>query len=170
MVLSIDTQYKITRRYMDGVRVLGYELIDILKPSVRFMLSKEETSKLATMNRIVNCKAQTYGGETQLKGIGCKLNQLESISLNGNTITRRQDKPEPKPYTIVRRLTSGRETVGYELQYRDSIKSVSKQDTLKLIQSGLVANARVQRCGEKQLIRGVGCDLDMLPVLNAAYR
>ena len=69
-------------------------------------------------------------------------------------------------YQIVGRYMNGKEVTGYHMISLDSGKSerFTKEQTYFLVGRGVVTNCSGQVYQDKVLLRGVGCDLNSLPV------
>lgn len=154
--------YKIKRRIMSGVSVIGYELETSDGKIVR--LKKDIVNNLAMNNQIYGCKAQRYKGEIMIKGIDVNLKQLPKIDIskkqsNNNKIT--------KIYTITKRVINKNEIYGYVIKNDTGQEKIyNKNDAIKLIKNGLVKNARVQKNNGSYIIRGVNCNLGQLEAIS----
>jgi len=161
----LATTYYIIARYMDGVRVVGYEVESV--EGHRDRMTKRQVEELALNKQIINCTAQKYTNPKKnketvvLKGVGCKLSDLPTIRLN------KKSGEIDKRGVIVARIVDGKNTVSYAIRkYNGEITSVSRDNTMLLARKGALKNARAQRSKGELLMRGVKCDLAKLPIVK----
>lgn len=167
------TEYQIVGRYMDGKEVTGYHLqsIDTGKSG---KYTKEQVCFLVGRDQVTNCTAQLYQDKVLLRGKGMSLEDLpvqyesgESRNMEqlgrikrGTTQTQAMEQ-----FLIVGALKSGRNTVGYVIQNAGGgIKKIRRNQAIELAQAGRLGNARAQNYNGQVLLRGIGCNLDELPV------
>ena len=162
----LATNYNIIGRYMDGVRVVGYELEST--DGERLRLPKKVVEELALNKQIINCTAQKYTnpntGELTvvLKGVDCKLSSLPYVSM------KKSKKKIDKRGVIVERLVEGKNTVGYVVQlHNGERKSFRREQIMELARKGSLKNARAQMFKGQLLLRGVDCELAKLPIRKA---
>ena len=68
-------------------------------------------------------------------------------------------------FIIVGSLVSGRNTVGYVIRNAaGQTKQISREDALRLAKDGRIGNARLQEYNGRILLRGVGVNLNELPI------
>lgn len=165
----LATTYCIIGRYMDGVRVIGYEMESV--DGQRDRMTKRQVEELALNKQVINCTAQKYinpktNEETiVLKGVGCKLSSLPYISLNKN-----KGKVD-KRGLIIERIVDGKNTLGYVVElHSGEVKNITREQTMMLARKGSLKNARAQMSRGELLLRGVKCDLAKLPVIRANDR
>lgn len=171
------TEYQIVGRYMNGKEVTGYHLqsIDTGKAG---RYTKEQVCYLVGRGQITNCTGQLYQDKVLLRGNGMSLEDLPVQYEDGGSRNMEQlgrvrkgtsAEQAMTQFLIVGAIKSGRNTVGYVIQNAGSgIKKVKRQQVIELAQAGRIGNARVQNYNGKLLLRGVGCNLDTLPVENIA--
>lgn len=157
-------KYKVVGRCMDGVKVIGYVVINNL--GIKEYKVKDELYQLALDKHVVNCSAQLYDDKVVLKGIGCQLAKLPKLNKYGETIEKVENNT--KTAIIVGKITDRKEVVGYRVQFNDgnniNYKNISRDKLLILAKNKKIDNARVQMLNNKMLLRGVNCDLTKLPV------
>lgn len=160
---------KIITRYMDGVKVIGYGLIDNL--GNHHVMAKDTVEQIALTKQIVNCTAQRYRDTIVMKGINCKLIDLPVIEVSSGKIRGEDDNNKKKimknQITLIGRITKGKTTVGYVVKTTNGEeKKLSRNKVLVLARQGKISNARAQLYGERLILRGVGFELTQLPVLK----
>lgn len=162
--------YRIVGRYMSGVKVLGYYLIDTELGTGK-SVTKSDTEKLALSKQIINCTAQRYQGKILLKGVNIKLNTLPVVDVSKTQKLSAETpikKPEKPGYAILARILEQKHVVGYVLiDEKHEKRHISRDKTIELASKGLVHNARVQMYHATPVLRGVGCDLSSLPGIRA---
>ena len=160
-------KYKIVGRYMRGVEVVGYHVVDSMGKDMP--LDKEAVQQMALDNVIVNCKAQLDNGEVRIKGVGCKLRELPVIDVDTNKIRGSESNRKNRAiFTIVARIFEGKGIIGYVIRDGEGVdRKVRRSDVFKLAEAGKITNARVQMDRGNILLRGVNCDLAQLPTLRA---
>ena len=165
--------YQIVGRYMDGKEVTGYHLqsIDTGK-SGRY--TREQVVFLVGKGQIQNCSGQIYQDKVILRGVGMSLDDLPVQQENG-TLSRTDGVGKIRKgataadvmtqFIIVGSLVSGRNTVGYVIRNAaGQTKQISREDALRLAKDGRIGNARVQEYNGRILLRGVGVNLNELPI------
>ena len=166
-------EYQIVGRYMDGKEVTGYHLQSIDNgKSGRY--TKEQVCYLVGRGQVTNCTGQLYQDKVLLRGNGMSLEDLPVQYEDGGSRNMEQlgrvrkgtsAEQAMTQFLIVGAIKSGRNTIGYVIQNAGSgIKKVKRQQVVELAQAGRIGNARVQNYNGKLLLRGVGCNLDELPV------
>lgn len=166
------TEYQIVGRYMDGKEVTAYHLqsIDTGKAG---RYSREQVAYLVGRDQITNCIGQIYQDKLLLRGKGMSLEDLPVQQENG-TLSRTDNigkvrrgtsaSAAMEQFLIVGTIKSGRNTVGYVIQNAGcGLKRVKRQQVIELAKAGKIGNARVQTYQGRELLRGVGCNLDELP-------
>lgn len=167
------TEYQIVGRYMDGKEVTAYHLqsIDTGKAG---RYSREQVAYLVGRDQITNCIGQIYQDKLLLRGKGMSLEDLPVQQENG-TLSRTDNigkvrrgtsaSEAMEQFLIVGTIKSGRNTVGYVIQNAGcGLKRVKRQQVIELAKAGKIGNARVQTYQGRELLRGIGCNLDELPV------
>ena len=149
------------KRIMDGVSVKAYELVDAAGMTYRY--TKEETEELALKGLIHGVKAQRCNGVVTIKGKdGFKIKDLETINI------RQKEEVDMRP-TLVRKIKieNNREIVGYVLQNYDSSMDVRTLEGLvKLAANDKIKNIRINKSGNKMIVRGVNCNLNDIPTIK----
>lgn len=175
--MAARASYQIVGRYMDGSEVTGYHLMDIGTGKNR-RYSKEQVAFLVGKGQVTNCSGQIYQDKLLLRGVGMSLEDLP-VHQEGKGMTRTDSIGKVRKGTtaaeamtqmmIVGTIKNGRETIGYVLQNSGgAVRKFRRDDILKLAADGRIGNARVQNYNGRVLLRGVGVNLDELPVENVA--
>ena len=167
------TEYQIVGRYMNGKEVTAYHLQSI-ETGKAGRFSREQVAYLVGRDQITNCVGQIYQDKLLLRGKGMSLEDLPVQQEDGEL--KRTDNigkvrrgtsasDAMEQFLIVGTIRSGRNTVGYVIQNAGcGIKRVKRQQVIELAKAGRIGNARVQTYQGRELLRGVGCNLDELPV------
>lgn len=157
----LANRFFMRKRIMDGVSVKAYELVDTNGALYRY--TKEETEQLALKGLINGVKAQRCNGVVTMKGKdGFKIKDLETINL-------RQKEEVDMRSTLVRKIKieNNREIVGYVLQnYDSSIDVRTFKGLLDLAIKGKVKNIRINKSGQKMIVRGINCNLNDIPTIK----
>lgn len=187
-MLNPNITYRVTGRYMDGQKVVGYHLIG--EDGTQHRLSRDNVIYLIGNGLVENMRLQTGAdGEIIPRGKGVNLNNLpaydakkdvyrdnassRSVANTGVKVNNNK-APNASPmgqYRLVKRVMRGQQCIGYEIQ-DCSGKCIRKNKDLviELALKRLISNAIVQKHikenGEHYLgLRGVNCDLRKLPML-----
>ena len=166
------TEYQIVGRYMDGKEVTAYHLQSI-ETGKAGRYSREQVAYLVGREQITNCIGQIYQDKLLLRGKGMSLEDLP-VQQEGGELKRTDNigkvrrgtstSDAMEQFLIVGTIKSGRNTVGYVIQNAGcGIKRLKRQQVIELAKAGKIGNARVQTYQGKELLRGVGCNLDELP-------
>lgn len=157
----LANKFYMRKRIMDGVSVKAYELVDAAGMTYRY--TKEETEELALKGLIHGVKAQRCNGVVTIKGKdGFKIKDLETINI------RQKEEVDMRP-TLVRKIKieNNREIVGYVLQNYDSSMDVRTLEGLvKLAANDKIKNIRINKSGNKMIVRGVNCNLNDIPTIK----
>lgn len=159
MKYNTNAQYEIIGRIVDGVQVISYILNDRTSGK-HVIMNKSDVDKHAINKNIYNCIGQWYNDKILIKGINCKLNQLDKFDRNGNRIekagTKSRDKIVPT-ILIIGRVIDGRNLVSYVLKYKDGnnlrTATVDKEKVVKLASEGKIINVTTQKLGDKTILR-----------------
>lgn len=167
------TEYQIVGRYMDGSEVTGYHL-QSLETGKSGKYTKDQVYYLVGRDQITNCTGQIYQDKVLLRGKGINIDDLPVKYEDGDT--RNMDKigkirrgttieEAMEQFMIVGLIKSGRNTVGYKIQNAGGAqKEVSRETIIKLASEGKIGNASVQNYNGKTILRGVGVNLETLPI------
>lgn len=167
-------QYQIVGRYMDGTSVTGYQMQSI-ETGKSGKFTREQAAFLVGRGQVTNCDASIYQDKVIFKGIGVSLESLPIIRdgkvSNTDRIghVRRDATPEQavNQLMISGVIVSGRNTVGYVIRNAGGQeKKIKREDCLKLASQNRLGNARIQNYNGKVILRGVGVNLNELPVIN----
>lgn len=173
--MAARIMYQLVGRYMDGKEVTGYHLQSLDRgKSGRY--TREQVVYLVGRGQVTNCTGQVYKDTVLLRGKGINIENLPIVREDG-TITNAESLGRIRRGTeggaaleqinIVGTIRSGRKTIGYVVQNAGGGRSNVKREALiKLATSGVVGNARVQAYKNQPLLRGVGVNLDELPVIQ----
>lgn len=167
-------QYQIVGRYMDGTSVTGYQMQSI-ETGKSGKFTREQAAFLVGRGQVTNCDASIYQDKVIFKGIGVSLESLPIIRdgkvSNTDRIghVRRDVTPEQavNQLMISGVIVSGRNTVGYVIRNAGGQeKKIKREDCLKLASQNRLGNARIQNYNGKVILRGVGVNLNEIPVIN----
>lgn len=165
-------QYQIVGRCMDGTSVTGY-VMQSIETGKSGKFTREQTALLVGRGQVTNCDATIYQDKVIFKGIGVSLDSLPIIRdgavQNTDRIghVRRDTTPEQavNQYMLVGVITNGRNTVGYIIRNAGGQqKKIQREDCLRLAKENRLGNARLQSYKGKIILRGVGVNLNDLPV------
>ena len=166
-------EYTIVGRYMDGNEVTGYHL-QSLEAGKAGRYTREQICYLVGRGQISNCSGQIYKDKVILRGEGCNLDDLPVQQENG-ALKKTDSVGRVKKGTtgadamqqlmLVGCIVQGKNTIGYEVRNAGgAVKNFKREQVLQLAKDGKIGNARVQVYSGKDLLRGVGCNLNELPV------
>lgn len=159
---------------MDGTSVTGYQMQSI-ETGKSGKFTREQAAFLVGRGQVTNCDASIYQDKVIFKGIGVSLESLPIIRdgkvSNTDRIghVRRDVTPEQavNQLMISGVIVSGRNTVGYVIRNAGGQeKKIKREDCLKLASQNRLGNARIQNYNGKVILRGVGVNLNELPVIN----
>lgn len=165
-------QYQIVGRCMNGTSVTGY-VMQSIETGKSGKFTREQTALLVGRGQVTNCDATIYQDKVIFKGIGVSLDSLPIIRdgsvQNTDRIghVRRDTTPEQavNQYMLAGVITNGRNTVGYVIRNAGGQqKKIQREDCLKLAQANRLGNARIQNYNGRIILRGVGVNLNELPV------
>lgn len=171
MGYNIGAQYEIIGRITEKTTVTHYALRD--RNTGQFItLQKGIVEQLALNRQIYNCNAQIYENLVNLRGIGCKLNQLPKYDLQGNLVV---DKPKQKrkvqaDLEIIGKKQKGRNINTYIVRslYNNNIAEVPRSTVIKLAQLNRIHNVKVQQNEGIPMLRGInGFNLSNLKNYNS---
>lgn len=161
-------KYTVVARYMDGVKVVGYHLID--SQGKEHAVTKETVEALALNKSLLNVSGQRYKNDIVIKGVNCKLSELPVIDAHSGKLKGEENnkkKSSPGKFTLTARITKGKSTVGYVLKDAAGVeRRIKREDVLLLARDGRLANARAQSYEGNLLLRGVGFELAQLPTIK----
>ena len=169
------TEYQIVGRYMDGKEVTGYHL-QSMETGKSGRYTREQVAYLVGREQITNCVGQIYQDKVLLRGKGMSLEDLP-VQQEDGTLKRTESvgkirrgttaSDAMEQWMIVGTIKSGKNTVGYVVQNAGcGIKRVKRNQVIDLARDGKIGNARVQMYNGRELLRGVGVNLDELPTEN----
>ncbi len=164
--VKAEDKYKVVARYMDGVKVLGYHLIDSYGNGQP--VKKDIVEQMAMEKQIINCIAQRYKGAIVMKGTDCKLTALPVIDANSGKVKGAdqvsEESKNKNKLEITARITKGKVTVGYVLRDRKGVEhKVKREDVLTLARDKKIINARAQMFNGELVLRGIKFELAQLP-------
>ena len=169
--------YQIVGRYMNGKEITAYHLQD-LDSGKSGKYSKDAVCLLIGKGQITNCSAQIYQGKVLLRGEGISLDSLPTKQENGG-LSRTDGIGKVRRGTSVadamtqlmltKAIVSGRNVVGYVVTNAGGgVGNLDRQKTLEYAKAGRIGNARYQESNGRPILRGVGINLNELPVVQAA--
>ena len=159
---------------MDGTSVTGYQMQSI-ETGKSGKFTREQAAFLVGRGQVTNCDASIYQDKIIFKGIGVSLESLPIIRDGkvSNTDRIGHVRKDVTPEQAVNQLmisgviVSGRNTVGYVIRNAGGQeKKIKREDCLKLASQNRLGNARIQNYNGKVILRGVGVNLNELPVIN----
>lgn len=183
-MVNAGVMYRVTGRYMDGQRIIGYHLVG--EDGSQAQEVRERIIYLIEKGQIANMRVQTgVDGETIIRGKGINLNKLpvfdeakqqfrnSSISQEvANSRVSSEAQSKMGQYTIIRRIMHKTVCLGYELKdYSGHITRRKREDVVKLTLQKLISNAVASKTVVKEtnelrvILRGVGVELRNLPYI-----
>lgn len=183
-MVNAGVMYRVTGRYMDGQRIIGYHLVG--EDGSQAQEVRERIIYLIEKGQIANMRVQTgVDGETIIRGKGINLNKLpvfdeakqqfrnSSISQEvANSRVNSEAQSKMGQYTIIRRIMHKNVCLGYELKdYSGHITRRKREDVVKLALQKLISNAVASKTVVKEtnelrvILRGVGVELRNLPYI-----
>ena len=188
-MINPNTIYRVTGRYMDGQKIIGYHLVG--EDGSQAQESRDRVIWLIGKGIISNMRIQVGAdNEVILRGKGINLNKLpvydpnkdkyrnteasqevanSSVSMKKSNI---QNASPMGQYKILKRIMFKSKCLGYELQdHSGAITRKKREDVIKLAVEKLISNAIAQRytrqgsSAPELILRGVDCDLGKLPIL-----
>lgn len=154
------TRYKITGRYMEGIQIIGYQLLSETGETSK--IKKETMEKMAEQGLITNCKVITYNNKVYVRGIGIRISELPILNISDNKSDGTKSTME-----IVGRLLSNTELVGYLVRESTGTEyRISKEKAWLLTMEGTISNAEARISGDNKLILGKGIELRKLPSIQ----
>lgn len=155
---NIGAKYEIVGRILHGTSVMSYMVKD-RATGVNNIIEKGIVEQLALNRQVYNCNAQIYGKIVNMKGVGCKLNQLQKYTENGEAI-KEPEKPKPKApadLKIVGKVQNGRMISDYvivPLNDTTKLMKIPKDTVIELALEGRILNAKVQKNNGNNVLRG----------------
>jgi len=170
------TEYAIVGRYMDGKEVTGYHLQNA-ESGKNQRFSREQVAFMVGRKQITNCSGQIYQDKLILRGVGISLDDLPVQQESTGELSRTDNigkvrkgtsaEDAMNQYIIVASIVNGRDTLGYVIQNAGGATAqINRDKLLALAKESKIGNARVQMYNGKYLLRGVGCNLNELPVIG----
>lgn len=175
--------YRVTGRYMSGSNVVGYHIVG--EDGSQNMANRDRILYLIGHGQIENMRIQFSDGEAIIRGRGVNLNTLPIYDLDKNgyrgnpasqsvaatNVTPKEPGAAMGQYTILKRIMAKNTCLGYIVSDSSGREmKIRKQKALELAHERLIRNAVVNRYkttdGKIQIVlRGVGCDLNKIPVV-----
>lgn len=188
-MINPNTIYRVTGRYMDGQKIVGYHLVG--EDGSQAQETKDRVIYLIGKGLISNMRIQIGSDkEIIIRGKGINLNNLPVFdsgknqfrhngvsqqAANTNVSTTKSSVSDANPmgqYEIVKRIMMKNKCLGYEVQDRSGhVSRKKREEVIKLATQKLLSNAVAQRYTKPEdgsvaiILRGVGCDLAKLPIL-----
>lgn len=172
--LTSGVKYKVVGRYTSGSTVSAYHIVG--DDGTQKKVNKAFLIRLIDKGLVTNCRVQMYNGEPIIRGSGINMNSLpvydeqkkemKIVRQETSTGEIRSDLPN---VMITKRIMDKSTCLGYEVVNESGESKLFKRDTvIEMALQKQIVNARVQRDGNSMILRGVGCSLDKLPVINAS--
>lgn len=187
-LINNNIKYKVTGRYMDGQKIIGYHLVG--EDGSQSQETKERVIWLIGKGIITNMRIQIgQNKEVIIRGKGVNLNNLPvydaikqqyrdddiSQSAANTKVPVSKDISDASPmgqFTIVKRIMFKNKCLGYEVSdYSGTITRMKRDNVIQLAVQKLISNAIAQKYKKPNkmipdiILRGVGCDLSKLPIL-----
>lgn len=157
--LNVGAQYEVIGRIQNGVKVTHYVIKDRTDDTKKKM-EKAVVEQLALNKQIYNCQAQIYGDLVNIKGINCKISQLQKYDEELNVIAeteKQRKKKVPKDLRLVGKVQNGKFISDYviaSVNDPDKMVKLPKDTVLQLAQEGRIVNAKVQYNNGVLILRG----------------
>ena len=144
-------------RITRGAYVLGYVCEDT-QTKQRSLFNKQVFENLVLNKQVINCTGQVYNGLVNLKGIGCKLNQLPRYTEDGTkVIVKDEQKSKVAPdLIIVGKLQKGKSVLYYvvsKVNNREQSVKLTRTKIMELARAGRIINAKCQMNGDSEVLR-----------------
>lgn len=154
------TKYKLTGRYMEGIKIIGFQLLSEAGEASK--VKRETVEKMAEQELITNCKVIKDSNKVYLRGIGVRISELPILNISDSKSDSKKSTME-----IVGRLIQGTELVGYLIRESTGTEyRISKEKAWTLTMEGVISNAEARISGENKLILGKGVELRKLPSIQ----
>lgn len=155
---NIGARYTIVGRVTSGTSVIAYIVKDSLNNSA-YPIEKGVIEQLALNKQIYNCTAQIYGSIVNLRGIGCKLNQLPRYDSNMQPVSNKKvSKKIVAEFEIVGKVQKGRTIEAYVIKSLNEpdkpLIKMSRENIMKLAKQGRIINAKCQTNKDEIMLRG----------------
>lgn len=166
------TEYQIVGRYMSGKSVVGYHL-QSLETGKSGRFTKEQVYYLVGNDQVTNCTGQIYKDDVLLRGKGISLDELPVKYEDGDMKNTEQlgkikkgtnaaDAMEQLMITKV--IKNGRKVEKVVLSNSGGGNTeVTYPELIEMAKAGKIGNARVQQYQGKDILRGVGVNLNEIP-------
>lgn len=170
--MANKNEYVAVRKYTQGNEVDSYVLRNLATGEGK-PYTKIQVIFLVGRGQVKNMDAQLYKNKVLLRGIEQKLTDLDTMK---KPMTEEEVQAEKKVMSekilfITASIKKGRRSVGYLVKntMTGEEKPLTRDKVIKLCVKKQIANAAVQRdnTNDSYIIRGEGCRLSTLPVLDA---
>lgn len=178
----MNSNFKVTGRYMTGSEVTGYHLVDDNGNSLT--VSRDKVIVMITRGLIENMRLQyDSNGGVLVRGKGVNILSLPVFDLKTSSF-RETNAPKTgvtakavvnnpmAQYSVTKRIMYKTSCVGYIITDASGREAkVNREKTYEFALKGLLTNADAQKyipkgtTTPKIVLRGVGCDLNSLPVI-----
>lgn len=188
-MVNPNVVYRVTGRYMDGQKVIGYHLVG--EDGSQAQESRDRVIWLIGKGVITNMRVQLGAdGEEIIRGKGINLNNLPVYDPNKDKYRNTESSQQVAnsgvsvkkssvagvspmgQYTITHRIMIKNKCLGYQLiDYSGAVTRKKRDEVIKLAIQKLISNAVVQRYTKPEtnkpelILRGVNCELSKLPIL-----
>lgn len=171
------TEYQLTGRYIDEKTksIVGYHLQSI-ESGKEGKYSRNQFCYLVGRGQVTNCTGSVSGGRVIIRGKGINIDELPIVAVKRDEIKgsvasgagARKGAPETSDvskFRLVGKIKAGNSFIGFVISNAgNGEKKINKDQLIALIQQGRVSNVKYQNYQGRQLLRGVGCSLNELPV------
>lgn len=166
---NTSSKYEIIGRILDGTVVKFYVFKDRETNSI-LKIEKAKAEQMALNKEIYNCRAQNYQNIVNMKGINCKISQMQKYNDDLTPVieTEKQLKKKVvKDLKLIGKILSGKQISDYvviNINEPNVLLKVSKENVLLLAKEGRVINAKVQYYNGVLMLRGT--DVEPLSALK----
>lgn len=179
--------YRVTGRYMNGSNIVAYHLVG--EDGSQIVATKERAIYMIGRGKIENMRIQASGDNIILRGKGINLNTLPIFDVNKSNFRGNQasqavasNNVAPKKESAVNKM--GQLEIKKRIMYKTNCLGyvvsdmsgkelkLSRKRVVELASQRLISNAIAQKycpAGTNNvtvIIRGVGCDISKLPIVQ----
>lgn len=164
MALNMYARYIVVGRITNSGKN-EYFVFDDRKEARRVRMNRAQTAYLIGSNLVSNmkCTVNPKGGvQFELGGVS-EGQQMRDLPVLGDVTPK--IIPDTEKYRIVALVKDGRNTVGYQVQYKnEKAKTMQPHQIAEIIDKGYMLNAKLIVQNGRRILTGVNCNLKDLPV------
>lgn len=155
MTANQDIRYTLVGRFMDGVNLVGYQVMDTHgNPS---SVAKDRAIGLARSNLINNARLveDRATNKSYLVGVGVKISQLPALNMRtGAAKNISQDHGSMTTLAVIARIMSGTKVIGYVVKdAKGQEYNLSQEKVWQLAREKLVSNVVAQMDKRHKILR-----------------